>query len=280
MKQKIRFYLLKRTYIVCLSLLLASCGSFIDFDGSEVNEQQPTISGLRIENNQIIITGVNMDTIERVLANSVDLNGYLFQIENQNTSQVTLNVFHQLGNALNISVDSILSFMVETAYAQQQVSVNLDGVGVPTGAVMPFNLATCPNGWVLMDGNNSTLDMRGRAVIGSGQGAGLNNYNFQEQNGVESNTLSETNLPSSVLPVTGSGAILGTTNDAILDEMAPDSMFGTAGFPIYTPDAMGLLTVRMKEGSVDLASLQFDGANDTPVNNMQPYTALIYCQKD
>ena len=39
---------------------------------------------------------------------------------------------------------------------------------VPTGAVMPFNLAACPEGWVAADGQNNTVDLRGRFAIGAG----------------------------------------------------------------------------------------------------------------
>ncbi len=40
--------------------------------------------------------------------------------------------------------------------------------GVPAGAVMAFNLASCPAGWVLSDGSNGTRDLRGMFVRGFG----------------------------------------------------------------------------------------------------------------
>ncbi|MFZ4578930.1 MAG: proprotein convertase P-domain-containing protein [Myxococcota bacterium] len=38
----------------------------------------------------------------------------------------------------------------------------------PTGSVVPFNLAACPAGWVLCNGNNGTMDMTGRFGFGVG----------------------------------------------------------------------------------------------------------------
>lgn len=45
---------------------------------------------------------------------------------------------------------------------------------VPTGAIMAFNLATCPTGWQAADGTNSTVDARGVALRGQDNGAGKN----------------------------------------------------------------------------------------------------------
>lgn len=42
--------------------------------------------------------------------------------------------------------------------------------GVPSGAIVAFNLGSCPTGWVTADGTNSTPDMRGyfaRVTAGS-----------------------------------------------------------------------------------------------------------------
>lgn len=44
----------------------------------------------------------------------------------------------------------------------------IGGSSVPAGAVMAFNLETCPAGWVLADGNNGTKDLRGYFIRGSG----------------------------------------------------------------------------------------------------------------
>ncbi len=42
------------------------------------------------------------------------------------------------------------------------------GLGVPANAIMPFNQATCPTGWILADGSSGTPDLRGIFVRGAG----------------------------------------------------------------------------------------------------------------
>jgi hypothetical protein len=49
------------------------------------------------------------------------------------------------------------------------------GVGVPPNAIMAFNQATCPTGWVLADGTSGTPDLRGIFLRGSGT-SGILNY--------------------------------------------------------------------------------------------------------
>ncbi len=50
-------------------------------------------------------------------------------------------------------------------------SVGGSGSSVPAGAVMAFNLTTCPAGWVLADGNNGTKDLKGSFIRGYGTSA-------------------------------------------------------------------------------------------------------------
>jgi hypothetical protein len=46
---------------------------------------------------------------------------------------------------------------------------------MPIGAVVAFNTATCPSGWVAADGTSSTPDLRGEFIRGldSGRGADI-----------------------------------------------------------------------------------------------------------
>lgn len=52
---------------------------------------------------------------------------------------------------------------------------NAEGSGgiVPTGAVMAFNLANCPNGWSPADGTNGRPDLRGEFIRGLDSGRGI-----------------------------------------------------------------------------------------------------------
>ena len=57
---------------------------------------------------------------------------------------------------------------VLTSDASGNASWQAGGGSIPTGAVMAFNLSTCPSGWIPADGNNSTVDLRGYFVRGLG----------------------------------------------------------------------------------------------------------------
>lgn len=48
------------------------------------------------------------------------------------------------------------------------VNGTIVGSGVPTGAIMAFNSASCPTGWILADGTSGTPDLRGIFLRGSG----------------------------------------------------------------------------------------------------------------
>lgn len=92
---------------------------------------------------------------------------------------------------------------------------------LPVGAILPYAVSTAPTGWLncdgasvsratyadlfaaigttfgSVDGSHFTLpDMRGRAPIGQGQGAGLTNRALAATTGEETHTLSSGELPS------------------------------------------------------------------------------------
>lgn len=44
---------------------------------------------------------------------------------------------------------------------------------IPSGAVMYFNLSSCPSGWIVADGTNGTPDLRGEFIRGLDNGRGV-----------------------------------------------------------------------------------------------------------
>ena len=83
---------------------------------------------------------------------------------------------------------------------------------LPAGTIVAFNSATAPAGWALCDGqkyklNNTNIsvidpngiqtpDLRGRFILGTGQGTGLANRNIGEKGGDENVTLTAAQMPS------------------------------------------------------------------------------------
>lgn len=121
---------------------------------------------------------------------------------------------------------------------------NLSGT-IPSHAVMAFNQATCPIGW------HELTALRGRTVVGAGTGSGLTARAMNATGGEESHRLTLAEAPSHThtVNVMGGGSSYG--------------WYGTE----YINGAM-----------VNVVSTPAGG--DGYHNNMQPFYALLYCEKD
>lgn len=69
--------------------------------------------------------------------------------------------------------------------------------GIPVGGIIMWSgaAATVPAGWAICDGQNGTPDLRGRFVLGAGQGAGLTLRTPGEAGGEETHKLLTTEMP-------------------------------------------------------------------------------------
>lgn len=67
---------------------------------------------------------------------------------------------------------------------------------IPKGSVVAWTKDTIPKGWTLCDGTNGTPDLRGRFIIGSGQGNKLTNRNLGDSGGEETHLLQSNEIPS------------------------------------------------------------------------------------
>ena len=156
------------------------------------------------------------------------------------------------------------------------------------GEIRAFAGNFAPVGWALCDGSllqissNAALfnligttyggdgqntfglpDLRGRAVIHQGTGAGLSSYVVGEQVGLEAVTLTGAQMPTHTHSFAATTAAGNTQTPSPLVVLA-----GTpAGLPIYdgtaNPVALSPQAVRAVGGSV-------------PHNNRQPYLAITY----
>lgn len=111
--------------------------SVSEIDNSIVNELQ----SLTLNNDSLSIT---KDT------NVIDLSIY-----KDNTDSQTLSIN---GNVLSLGNGNSLTIPI---------------VEHPTGAILAFNLSTCPTGWIAADGTNSTPDLRGEFVRGLDNNRGI-----------------------------------------------------------------------------------------------------------
>ncbi|MGD0959430.1 MAG: tail fiber protein [Methylomonas sp.] len=110
--------------------------------------------------------------------------------------------------------------------------------------------------------NNFALpDLRGRVVVGMGNGAGLTPRVEGEISGAENNTLLASQLPAH------SHALVGTSATGATDNPANALLASGSGTPIYNSSS----------GPVSLAanSIGATGGGQA-VNNMQPYLVINY----
>lgn len=98
--------------------------------------------------------------------------------------------------ANTIVATNITATQIKTNEIDKNTSESIKFQLLPTGTILAFNGDTAPAGWAICDGNNSTPDLRGRFILGSGQGAGLTARVRQQTGGVEKHKLTVAEMPS------------------------------------------------------------------------------------
>jgi len=66
---------------------------------------------------------------------------------------------------------------------------------LPKGVIVAWSGTNVPQGWQLCDGTNGTPDLRGRFILGAGQGPGLTGRNMGESGGEETHLLTVQEMP-------------------------------------------------------------------------------------
>lgn len=140
------------------------------------------------------------------------------------------------------------------------------GIGsIPTGAVMAFNLISCPSGWALSDGTNGTRDLRGMFVRGFGtstDGTASGAFGQKQNDAFDSHSHT------------------GTTNSAGAHTHGYDSWSvnndGTAGSnDANAGDSAIVRTTNSGGAHTHAFTTNSTGGSETRPDNV----ALLYCQK-
>lgn len=118
--------------------------------------------------------------------------------------------------------------------------------GVPTGAVLAFNLASCPSGW------SALASAEGRVILGAGS-LGGDAYGLGDTGGAARHTLT-------------------------VDEM-PRHNHQAIRLRVHSADNGVDNECCFARGATTTDPTSFTGG-DQPHENRPPYLALLYCQKD
>jgi microcystin-dependent protein len=167
------------------------------------------------------------------------------------------------------------------------------------GMIIPFNLGYYetntgrvgpPGGWLLCDGTNGTPDLRGKFILGSGQGVGLTNRTEGQVGGAETHVLTINEMPShnhtadvsgghvhSITDPGHSHSYVNNTND-----QGTDNAFNTetAADNADLPQTTGISTTGIQ---INFAGVHTHNINNTgggeAHNNMPPFYVLTYIMR-
>ena len=132
---------------------------------------------------------------------------------------------------------------------------------LPRGIILSFNSMNPPLGWTLCNGENNSPDLRGRFVLGSGQGIGLTNRIINTNGGDENVALTIEEMPSHRHNIEKQNICM---DGCRYDRQYPKQQEG--------PDNLKSETVQSR------ATGGKDGQTK-PHNNMPPYYILTYIMK-
>lgn len=141
----------------------------------------------------------------------------------------------------------------------------------PSGAIIAYYpknqtnwMYSIPAGWVVCDGTNGTPDLRGRFILGAGQGDKLTNRVLGATGGEEQTTLTVDQMPKhrhNLLILTSGGALPADSN------VLPSTIWTKKG--VWRNDSV------QTTGGAD----ETPEGGSNPHNNTPPFYVLVYLMK-
>ena len=111
---------------------------------------------------------------------------------------MSINTAPESNTALTVSgkIKSTSADLGAATVTTLTATSTITGYGtIPVGGIIMWSGSTIPTGWALCDGTQSTPDLRGRFIVGSGSGSGLTSRSIGNTGGVETVTLTVNQLP-------------------------------------------------------------------------------------
>ena len=146
------------------------------------------------------------------------------------------------------------------------VQTTAAGGDLPSGAVMAFYLDTCPDGWIIANGNNNTPDLRGMFIRGAGTNGNYTTangtyytaaYGTEQTDQIQGHWHITTDSSGRTITAPGGGPVGGSTNR-----------------PAASPNGSDYITAM---------GAKIDGTNGTPRIGVETRPAnfvLTYCMKE
>jgi len=206
---------------------------------------------------------------------------------------VGINAVPATGSALTVSGQvRATSASFDSMNVGTLASTSVSGFGtVPLGGIIMWSgsVDSIPQGWALCNGQTSnnriTPDLRGRFVVGAGQGSGLSNRNVNDRGGVETVTLTTGQLPAHNHTFSGTtssdGAHTHGYNDYYFSECCPNNRWWGSGDSDGDNNPVG---VDRTTGSAGAHTHTYSGTTSSvgsnqPIDNMPPYYALAFIMR-
>jgi len=100
-----------------------------------------------------------------------------------------------LNTLRDLTSTSTATSVVTTSSDGSIGTIPIGSIVVPSGTIVAFNSAVAPVGWALCDGTLNTPDLRGRFILGAGNGTNLTPRELNQTGGLEKARITSEQMP-------------------------------------------------------------------------------------